>query len=99
MRTSCSQGPGRTAKGDNYHFRVTANYEAICYELTLPNDADKIEVLTAPNCPGADASERKYLGGTVVVIHALGQGQLAVPQLGERCRRRSTATRTGHPSS
>ncbi|MCU1439263.1 MAG: hypothetical protein JWP85_260 [Rhodoglobus sp.] len=63
-------GAGRTAQGDNYHYRVSANFTAICYKLSLPSDADKLEVITAPNCPGMAASEKLYLGGTAVVIHA-----------------------------
>jgi hypothetical protein len=63
-------GAGRGAEGDSYNYRVAANFEAICYKLSLPSDADKLEVVTAPNCPGTDASERLYLGGTAVVIHA-----------------------------
>ena len=31
MRTVVLEGPGRTAQGDNYHLRITANFEAICY--------------------------------------------------------------------
>ena len=63
-------GAGRAAQGDNYNYRVTANFDAICYKLSLPSDADKLEVVTAPNCPGMAASESLYLGGTPVVIHA-----------------------------
>jgi predicted outer membrane repeat protein len=69
-------GPGRTAQGDNYHYRVTANFSAICYTLSLPSDADKLEVITAPNCPGVDVSRRMYLGGTAVVVHAPDKGDV-----------------------
>jgi hypothetical protein len=67
-------GPGHTAQGDNYHYHVAANFTAICYTLSLPSDADKLEVITAPNCPGVDASRRMYLGGTAVVLHAPDKG-------------------------
>lgn len=67
-------GAGHTASGQNYHYRVTANFEAICYTLSIPSDADKVEVLTAPNCPGVDASKHQYLGGTAVVLHAADKG-------------------------
>lgn len=67
-------GPGRTAQGEAYHYRVVANFQAICHTLSLPSDADKLEVLTAPNCPGMDASKRMYLGGTAVVLHAPDKG-------------------------
>ncbi|MBN9613717.1 MAG: hypothetical protein J0H64_09745, partial [Actinobacteria bacterium] len=67
-------GPGRTASGGNYHYRVTANFQAICYTLSLPSDADKLEVVTAPNCPGMDPAKRMYLGGTSVVLHAADKG-------------------------
>jgi hypothetical protein len=67
-------GPGRTATGGNYHYQITANFQAICYTLSLPADADKLEVVTAPNCPGVAASEKKYLGGTAVVVHAADKG-------------------------
>jgi hypothetical protein len=63
-------GAGRSAQGDSYNYRVAANFEAICYKLSLPSDADKLEVVTGPNCPGTAASEKLYLGGTAVVIHA-----------------------------
>jgi len=53
---------------------VTANFTAICHTLSLPYDADKIEVITAPNCPGVDAKERRYLGGTAVVLHGPDSG-------------------------
>lgn len=67
-------GAGRRATGDNYHYRVVANYTAICHTLSLPSDADKVEVVTAPNCPGVDASQHQYLGGTTVVLHAPDKG-------------------------
>lgn len=67
-------GPGRTVTGDTFHYKVTANFTAICYTLSLPYDADKIEVVTAPNCPGVDASQRRYLGGTPVVLHGNDKG-------------------------
>jgi len=63
-------GPGRRAQGEEYHRRIVANFQAICHTLSLPSDADKLEVITAPNCPGTDASQRMYLGGTDVVLHA-----------------------------
>ena len=67
-------GAGRRTTGDQYHARITANFQAICYTLNLPSDADKLEVVTAPNCPGVPASERRYLGGTAVVLHAPDKG-------------------------
>ena len=67
-------GAGRTATGSNFHYKVTANFTAICHTLSLPYDADKIEVITAPNCPGVDAKERRYLGGTAVVLHGPDSG-------------------------
>jgi hypothetical protein len=63
-------GAGHSGPQDNYNYHVTANFEAICHTLSLPSDADKLEVVTAPNCPGMAASENLYLGGTAVVIHA-----------------------------
>ena len=63
-------GRGRMAQGDEFHFRVIANYDAICYKLSLPSDAERLEVLTAPNCPGLE-EKGMYLGGTEVVLHAL----------------------------
>lgn len=38
------------------------------------SDADKLEELTATNCPGVDASKRMYLGGTSAVLHAADKG-------------------------
>jgi hypothetical protein len=67
-------GAGHRAEGSEYHYRITANFDAICHTLSLPSDADKLEVITEPNCPGADASENLYLGGTVVVLHAPDSG-------------------------
>jgi len=67
-------GPGRRATGDEYHRRITAQFEAICHRLSIPSDTALIEVLTAPNCPGVDPSEKLYLGGTSVVLHATDGG-------------------------
>lgn len=67
-------GPGRTASGDSYHRRITAQFEAICHQLSVPSDTALIEVLTAPNCPGVDPAQKLYLGGTSVVLHATDGG-------------------------
>jgi hypothetical protein len=67
-------GAGRAAQGDSYNYRVTANFTAICHKLTTPSGTDEIEVITAPNCPGVDASRQMYLGGTAVVLHAPDKG-------------------------
>jgi len=67
-------GPGRTVTGDTFHYKITANFTAICYTLSLPYDADKIEVVTPPNCPGVDVGQHRYLGGTPVVLHGNDKG-------------------------
>lgn len=59
---------------DPFHFSLTADFEAICYRLGVPYDADGLEILTEPNCPGMDAAQRMYLGGTQVVVHAADYG-------------------------
>ena len=64
------QGAGHAAEGDTYNFHVTANYEAICYELTTPPMLSVLEVLTAPNCPYTEEGKNLYLGGTAVIVHA-----------------------------
>ncbi len=69
-------GAGSGAPGSAYQFRVTARFQAICHTLDTTTDADKIEVITAPNCPGMDPSKHLYLGGTPVVIHATDQGDV-----------------------
>ncbi|QRY42027.1 Ig-like domain repeat protein [Microbacterium hominis] len=67
-------GPGRRVDGDAYHRRITAQFEAICHRLSVPSDTALIEVLTEPNCPGVDPSQKLYLGGTSVVLHATDGG-------------------------
>lgn len=67
-------GSGHRASGDYYHARITARFEAICYTLSIPSDTENVEAVTAPNCPGVDPSEHRYLGGTAVVLHANDHG-------------------------
>ncbi|CAN5239552.1 hypothetical protein BH11ACT5_BH11ACT5_22460 [soil metagenome] len=62
-------GAGHAAEGDSYNFHVTANFEAICYELK-PSGSALQETLTDPNCPYTVAGKNLYLGGTPVILHA-----------------------------
>ena len=76
-------GNGRRTTAEAVNFNITGTFQAICYTLTLPGSDGVVwpgdaavsghhetEVITAPNCPGVDASKHMYLGGTPVVLHA-----------------------------
>ena len=69
------EGAGHAAEGDTYNFHITANFDAICYELSLPEHAEKVEVITEANCPYTEEGKRLYLGGTPVVLHGSDKGE------------------------
>lgn len=52
---------------------ITAKYQVICYRLHS-NWANNAAPDPAPNCPGAPASEYRYIGGTVVTLEATSDG-------------------------
>ncbi len=69
------EGAGHAAEGDTYNFHVVANFDAICYELDFAQNAEKVEVITAPNCPYTEEGKNLYLGGTPVVLHGTDRGE------------------------
>jgi len=52
---------------------ITAKYQVHCFQLTS-NWANNAAPDPAPNCPGAPASEHRYIAGTVVTLEATRDG-------------------------
>lgn len=74
--------------GDEYEGEVTFDgsrpittiepvYQVECYSLTVTPAANAAAGVD-PNCPGSDPSEGRYVGGTVIALHAFDGGQVWV---------------------
>ena len=52
-------------------------YQVQCYTLTVTLEANTVRG-DDPNCPGADPSRNRYVGGSVVALHAFDGGEVWV---------------------
>lgn len=61
---------------------LKALYRPICFTLTVTPEAHTYRGLD-PDCPTADPSESKYIGGTTVALYATGGGEVWVGWQGD----------------
>jgi len=60
-------------------------YQVTCYSLAVTPEASTVRGVD-PNCPGSDPSANRYIGGTVVALHAFDGGEVWVGWEGDVAR-------------
>ena len=60
-------------------------YQVTCYSLAVTPEANTVRGVD-PNCPGADPAANRYVGGTVVALHAFDGGEVWVGWQGDVAR-------------